>query len=109
MFDDKHSAKCSCMHCRGGHVELPSDNNNHTHYNIENNEFLFEVDQTTPEELLAEYLEAILDCTNKEEVAEILAFFFEDVSAMAIQELYLAEIQSKIEVLNMLKAKREEE
>jgi hypothetical protein len=107
IFDKEHNNKCTCMHCRGGHnVPLANENENQIHYEIDTNETVFEAEQFTPEEIIQEALDLIAESETLEEIQEILIEFFEVVSAYTVEEIYLSDIKAKIEVLNMLKEKR---
>jgi hypothetical protein len=110
MFDnEKHSSKCSCMHCRGGHdtESLGIENDNQVHYNVDVDESVFEMEQVEAEDILKAYLAEFLECETPEDVEELVAEFFDVVASYTVQELYLADIQAKIQVLNLLKEKNQ--
>lgn len=125
IFDNQHNSKCNCPHCRGGHACLNEECYNqftnafndyedevsffgdeeNTHLDIESNELLYEIESLSPEDIIEHYSELLEECSDMREVDELLVSFFEDVYAFALQEAYLSDVQTKINLLNLLKNK----
>jgi hypothetical protein len=112
MFDknssDKYNNynKCNCPHCRGGHGinnNLGLDFNNGSQYDVEEEISAIDVDRIDPEDLIEQYIEAVLECECPEEVEEVMYEFFDEVFVHAMQETYISDIEGKIMALNILK------
>jgi uncharacterized protein YerC len=107
MFDKQGgSKKCNCPHCRGGHSHnhlSDIEYNSGSDYDVTEEISAVDIEREDPQEIIDQYLEAILECENPEEVEEVLYEFFDDIFVHAMQETFITEIESKIMSLNLLK------
>jgi len=117
MFDKKNNfGKCTCPHCRGGcgyqAKPQPQDMTFNTagqQHDITNEVSAIEIERLDPEDIVAQYLEEVLECESPEEVKDVLVEFFDEVFAHAIQEAWITDIESKILALNVMKEAMDEE
>lgn len=109
---NKHNKKCNCPHCRGGHT--PSFHNdfhelNGANVDVNNEMHSIQIERLDPEDLVDQYVEAVLQCDTSEEVDEVMREFFDEVFIYAMQETYMSEIEGKIKALRLLEQEFEEE
>lgn len=97
----KHNVnKCNCPHCRGGHLD-PLKFESGSEYDVEHDVLEFEVADL--EDIVENYIEQILECEDEDEVAETVYDFYDELYKAILSEIYIGDIQGRIEALNMLK------
>lgn len=104
MFDNDYGRNCNNEDCECLYASCDKYNADKYFAMMEEEE---EYDEAiTAEEMLQAYIREVLLCESAGEVEELLTYFFEDVSAFTMEELFKADIQGRLEVLKMLKEKR---
>lgn len=113
MWNNKKNSgsfnKCTCPHCRGGHGFDDMVFESGKDYEFENNVQAIDFEVDNPEDIVEQYIEAVLECDDEDEVAEVINEFFDVVYNLAVKDTFLAEIEGKIMALNMMKQIQEED
>lgn len=101
--------KCNCPHCRGGHIdEVQFEQEYESEWvgqsDAQSDEVAYFDEQIDPEELIQEYVEYLLhEVESEEDVSELMIEFFNHVFKYGVEQTYITELQTKIQLLSMLK------
>lgn len=121
--NDDSFGRCNCPHCRGGHgidyenTAFFNEDGSYTFYGDEfedgqatfdSQEVVFMGEVDDPDEMIEDYIECLLDMVEDEDdVRELMNEFFTDVFRYAMEQSYMTDIQTKIQLLSYMRNKEE--